>query len=72
MACFRLDLGSQVFSDDGYSFHVVRYFRRPGGPLWEMMVSTSYPIRSRGGGTKFGPCVAVSLNGDRSEAWKIS
>ena len=72
--CRRLDSGSQVFSNDGYPFHAVRYFRLPEGPQCEMICSTSYSssvsIRSGGGFEKLGPCVSVSLWDERREAWK--
>ena len=46
---------------------MVRYFLRPGGPLWEMMASTLYsssdPIESRGGVEKLGPCALVCCTG---------
>ena len=63
--CWRFDLGSQVFSDDGYPFHAVRYFHCPEGPWCEIICSTLYsssaPIRSGGGFEKLGPCISVSL-----------
>ena len=63
--CLRFDLGSHVFSDDGYPFHAVRYFRHPEDPWCEMIRSTSYSssasIKSGGGFEKLGPCVSVSL-----------
>ena len=61
-ACQRFDLGFQVFSDNGYPFHVVRYLQCPKVPQCEMICSISYsslvPIRSGGGFEKFGPCYA--------------
>ena len=52
---------------------MVRYFHHPGDPLWEMILLTLYStsdlIMIRGGDKKFGPCVAVSLYGDRRVAW---
>ena len=38
----RLLSGSQVFSDEGYPFHAVRYNLQVIGPLWERIASTSY------------------------------
>ena len=64
-ACRRLDLGSQVFSDDGYPFHAVRYLQRSEVPRCETIQSTSYSslvsIKSDGGLEKFEPCASVSL-----------
>ena len=63
-ACWRFDSGSQIFSDDGYPFHMVRYLRRPEVPQCEIICSTLYsslaPIRSGGGFEKLGPCASVS------------
>lgn len=63
MACFRLDLDSQVFSNNGYPFHMVKYQCFPGGPQWDTMYSTlyssSHSIRSGGGKEQLGPCIAV-------------
>ena len=63
-ACQRFDSGSQMFSDDRYPFHVVRYLCHPKMP-YETICSTLYsfsvPIRSGGGFEKFGPCASVSL-----------
>ena len=63
--CQRFDLGSQVFSDNGYPFHVVRYLQHPEVPWCETIRLTSYsssvPIRSGGSFEKFGPCASVSL-----------
>ena len=76
LACQRFNLGSQVFSDDKKPFHMVRYFCCPGDPLWEMILLTSYSssdlIMIGGGDKKFGPCVVVSLYGDRRVAWNMS
>ena len=62
--CLRFDSGSQVFSNDGYPFHMVRYFCRPEDPWCEIICSTSYsslvPIKSGGGFEKLGPCGSVS------------
>ena len=64
-ACQRFDLGSQVFSDDGYPFHAVRYLRHPEVARCETICSSLYsssvPIRSGGGFGKLGPCALVSL-----------
>ena len=52
---------------------MVRYFRCPGDPLCETILSTSYsssdPIMTGGGDKKFGPCVTVSLYSDRRVVW---
>ena len=64
-ACWRFDLGFQVFSEDRYPFHVVRYLQCPEVPQCETIHSTLYsslvPIRSGGGFEKFEPCALVSL-----------
>ena len=56
---WRLLSGSQVFSDDGYPFHAVRYNLRVVGPLWERIASTSYSsslsMTSGGGDENDGP-----------------
>ena len=63
--CLRFDSGSQVFSDNGYPFHAVRYFHHPEDPWCEIIHLTSYsssvPIKSGGGFEKLGPCVSVFL-----------
>ena len=63
--CQRFDSGSQVFSNNGYPFHAVRYLRCPEVPWCEIICSTSYSssvsIKLGGGFKKLGPCVSVSL-----------
>ena len=59
----RLLSGSQVFSDEGYPFHAVRYNLQALGPLWERMASTSYSsslsMTSGGGDENEGPYGSV-------------
>ena len=61
--CLRFHSGSQVFSADEYPFQDTRYNLRPGNPLCERILVTSYSsllsISSGGGFMKFGPCSAV-------------
>ena len=56
-------MGSQVFSNEGYPFHVVRYNLRPLGPLSERMGSTLYSssllMTSGGGEEQVGPYGSV-------------
>ena len=59
----RLLSGSQVFSDEGYPFHAVRYNLRVVGPLWERIASTLYSsllsMTSGGGDENNGPYDSV-------------
>ena len=74
--CWRFDSSSQVFCDEGYPFHAVRYLQHPKVPKCKTicltLYSSSVPIRSGRGFEKFGLCALVSLQEEGREAWNTS